>query len=323
MNPWVLLLGGGVMLYFGAEWFVAGASSLARTLRVPQLIIGLTVVAYGTSAPEIIVGIEAAAAGHRDVALGNVVGSNIANIGLILGLTALLRPARVDGALARRELPVLVASAVLVPLLLLDGVIRTWEAVGLVLVAAAYTAFMVRSARRAALGEAQAAARSTLDAADAAGGPRPKGVWRAAATALSGLAILLVGGSLFIDGAVEVAKRIGMSERIVGLTLVAVGTSLPELITSLIAARRGHSDIAIGNVIGSNTFNVFLCLGAAALAGPVGSPLATVAVEVVVLFVMTALAAWFIRSERHVTRLEGAVALALYLAFTLVTVLRG
>ena len=323
MNPWVLLLGGGVMLYFGAEWFVAGASSLARTLRVPQLIIGLTVVAYGTSAPEIIVGIEAAAAGHRDVALGNVVGSNIANIGLILGLTALLRPARVDGALARRELPVLVASAVLVPLLLLDGVIRTWEAVGLVLVAAAYTAFMVRSARRAALGEAQAAARSTLDAADAAGGPRPKGVWRAAATAVVGLAILLVGGSLFIDGAVEVAKRIGMSERIVGLTIVAVGTSLPELITSLIAARRGHSDIAIGNVIGSNTFNVFLCLGAAALAGPVGSPLATVAVEVVVLFVMTALAAWLIRSERHVTRLEGAVALALYLAFTLVTVLRG
>lgn len=323
MNPWVLLLGGGVMLYFGAEWFVAGASSLARTLRVPQLIIGLTVVAYGTSAPEIIVGIEAAAAGHRDVALGNVVGSNIANIGLILGLTALLRPARVDGALARRELPVLVASTVLVPLLLLDGIIQTWEAVGLVLVAVAYTAYMVRSARRAALGEAQAAARSTLDAADAAGGPRPKGTWRAAATALVGLAILLVGGSLFIDGAVEVAKRIGMSERIVGLTIVAVGTSLPELITSLIAARRGHSDIAIGNVIGSNTFNVFLCLGAAALAGPVGSPLGAVAVEVAALFVMTALAALFIRSERHVTRLEGALALASYFAFTLVTVLRG
>ncbi|MCC7111138.1 MAG: calcium/sodium antiporter [Deltaproteobacteria bacterium] len=311
------------MLYFGAEWFVAGASSLARTLRVPQLIIGLTVVAYGTSAPEIIVGTEAAAAGHSDVALGNVVGSNIANIGLILGLTALLRPARVDGALARRELPVLIASTVLVPLLLLDGVIRAWEAAGLLLVAAAYTGYMVRSARRAALGEAQAAARSTLDAADAAGGPRPKGVWRAAATAVVGLAILLVGGSLFIDGAVEVAKRIGMSERIVGLTIVAVGTSLPELITSLIAARRGHSDIAIGNVIGSNTFNVFLCLGAAALAGPVGAPLSAVTVELVALFVMTALAALFIRSERHVTRLEGALALMLYLAFALVTVLRG
>lgn len=323
MNAWVLLLGGGVMLYFGAEWFVAGASSLARTLRVPQLIIGLTVVAYGTSAPEIIVGIEAAAAGHRDVALGNVIGSNIANIGLILGLTALLRPARVDGALARRELPVLVASTVLIPLLLLDGVIRAWEAAGLLMVAAAYTAYMVHSARRAALGEAQAAARSTLDAADAAGGPRPKGVWRAAATAVVGLAILLVGGSLFIDGAVEVAKRIGMSERIVGLTIVAVGTSLPELITSLIAARRGHSDIAIGNVIGSNTFNVFLCLGAAALAGPVGAPLSAVTVELVALFVMTALAALFIRSERHVTRLEGALALMLYLAFALVTVLRG
>ena len=323
MNAWVLLLGGGVMLYFGAEWFVAGASSLARTLRVPQLIIGLTVVAYGTSAPEIIVGIEAAAAGHRDVALGNVIGSNIANIGLILGLTALLRPARVDGALARRGLPVLVASTVLIPLLLLDGVIRAWEAAGLLMVAAAYTAYMVHSARRAALGEAQAAARSTLDAADAAGGPRPKGVWRAAATAVVGLAILLVGGSLFIDGAVEVAKRIGMSERIVGLTIVAVGTSLPELITSLIAARRGHSDIAIGNVIGSNTFNVFLCLGAAALAGPVGAPLSAVTVELVALFVMTALAALFIRSERHVTRLEGALALMLYLAFALVTVLRG
>lgn len=323
MNAWMLLLGGGVMLYFGAEWFVAGASALARSLRIPQLVIGLTVVAYGTSAPEIVVGIEAAGAGHGDVALGNVIGSNIANIGLILGITALLRPTRVDAALARRELPMLLASAALVPLLLLDGVIQSWEAVGLVVVAVVYTALVVRSARRSSLAEAEAGAKSALDAADAAGAPRPKGTARSTLTAIMGLAVLLIGGSLFIDGAVHVAKLLGMSERIVGLTIVAVGTSLPELVTSVIAARRGHADLAIGNVIGSNTFNVFLCLGTAALAGTVGAPLTAVAFDLIALGIMTALAALFLRTERFVTRLEGGVALALFIGFTVLTIVRG
>lgn len=324
MSEWIQLLGGGLLLYFGAEWFVGGASALALALRVPQLLVGLTVVAYGTSAPEIIVGVEAASAGYGAVALGNVIGSNIANIGLILGVAALVRPARVDAALRRRELPVLVASTALIPLLLIDGRVSRWEGGALLSIAAGYTAWMVRAARSAS---AQATAR--LDAttagevADAAGAPQLVGSMRAMLTAAVGLGVLLVGGSLFVGGAVSVARALGLSERLVGLTIVAIGTSLPELVTSVIAARRGHSELAVGNVVGSNIFNVFLCLGAAALAGPMSSPLQTLGVDLAALVLMTCIAAMFIRSERSISRREGAIAVALYVAFMVVTIARG
>lgn len=324
MNEWLQLIGGGLLLYFGAEWFVGGASALALALRVRQILVGLTVVAYGTSAPEIIVGIQAASAGHGEVALGNVIGSNIANIGLILGIAALIRPARVDGALRRRELPVLVVSTAVMPLLLLDSVVSRWEACGLLFVAAGYTGWMIRAARSAAsIATAGVDAKTAGEAADAAGAPKPVGTLRAALTAAVGLAVLLVGGHLFVDGAVSVAHALGMSDRLVGLTIVAVGTSLPELVTSVIAARRGHSDLAVGNVVGSNIFNTFVCLGAAGLAGSLGAPLHTLGADLVALVVMTGLAAAFIRTERHISRLEGGVAVALYAMFTAITVARG
>jgi cation:H+ antiporter len=324
MNEWMQLVGGGLLLYFGAEWFVGGASALALALRVPQLLVGLTVVAYGTSAPEVIVGVQAAAAGHGDVALGNVIGSNIANVGLILGCAALIRPARVDGTLRRRELPVLVMSTALVPLLLVDGVVRRWEAGTLLLVALGYTVWMIRAARGASeVSTAKVDAVVTNAAADAAGAPRPGGTLRAAATAAVGLAVLLVGGNIFVDGAVSVARTLGMSDRLVGLTIVAVGTSLPELVTSVIAARRGLSDIAVGNVIGSNIFNVFLCLGAAGLAGSVGGSLQSLRFDLLALVLMTGLVAVFIRTERTISRVEGGLALALYCGFTVLTVMRG
>ncbi|MDI1483627.1 calcium/sodium antiporter [Polyangium sp. y55x31] len=324
MSPWVELVGGGVLLYFGAEWFVGGASALALALRVPQILVGLTVVAYGTSAPEVIVGVQAAIDGHGEVALGNVIGSNIVNIGLILGLAVLIRPARVDGTLRQRELPMFVASALLVPLLLLDDAVRRWEAAGLLLVALAYTGWMIRAARSASIvAEARADTAAAERAADEAGAPKRGGALRAAATAGVGLLILLLGGDIFVDGAVSVARALGMSDRLVGLTIVAVGTSLPELVTGVIAARRGNADIAIGNVVGSNIFNTFLCLGAAALAGPVHAPLGTLGLDLAGLLVMTGLGAMFIRRERTISRLEGAVAVGLYVAFTVVTVVRG
>ena len=324
MSELARLLGGGILLYFGAEWFVGGASALALALRVPQLIVGLTVVAYGTSAPEVIVGIQAAITGHGDVALANVIGSNIANVGLILGIAALIKPARVDGELRRRELPVLAASTLLVPLVLLDGVIRAWEAAGLVGLALVYTALMIRAARSSrAVERATSETKVTTDVADAAGAPHSRKTGRSIAIATAGLLALLIGGNLFIDGAVAAARWLGMSERLVGLTIVALGTSLPELVTSVIAARRGHSDIAVGNVVGSNIFNVLLCLGAAAVFGVVNVPLSTLTFDLAALLVMTGLAVWFIRSARSISRAEGAVALAFYVAFTIVTVMRG
>lgn len=313
MSSWVVLAGGALMLYLGAEWFVSGASALALALRVPQIFVALTVVAYGTSAPEVIVGVEAAAGGHGDVALGNVIGSNIANVGLILGCAALVRPARVDGALRRRELPALLISTALVPLLLVDGTVSRVEAAALIVLALVYTALMVTSARKAAaVASAMRDAQDTLQTAARAGAPRPSGALRASAIAAVGLIVLLVGGSLFVNGAITLAHSFGMSERLIGLTIVALGTSLPELVTSILAARYGHSDLAVGNVLGSNIFNSLLCLGAAGLARPLVAPLRVLAPDLVALFVMTGLAALFIRTERTISRAEAGIALSLY-----------
>jgi len=257
------------------------------------------------------------------VALANVLGSNIANIGLILGLAALLSPAPVDRGLSRRELPVLLASTALIPLSLLDGSVTRREGVLLLLLAVAYTGWMVRAARsssRSRMAAVDAALETSI--AQAAGASTAGGPWRSALMTSAGLATLLVGGSVFVDGAISLAQAIGLSERIVGLTIVALGTSLPELLTSVTAARRGHSDLAVGNVIGSNIFNSLLCLGAAALAGNVAAPISAVGAELVALAIITGLAATLMRSARTISRLEGAVAPTFYvvfLAFTLAT----
>ncbi len=317
------LISGGLLLYFGAHWFVAGAAGLALAVRVPQLIIGLTVVAYGTSAPEVIVAVQAAAAGHGELAIGNVIGSNVANVGLVLGSAALISPARVDGALRRRELPVLVSSTLLLALVLIDGEVDRIDGAILLGCGAAYSGLMIAAARNSA-----DFARATTDtvvkiAADASGAPMPVPIPRCLLSTSLGLAGLLVGGHVFVTGAVEAATVFGLSERLVGLTVVAIGTSLPELITSVIAARRGHSDLAVGNVLGSNIFNVFLCLGAAGFAGSVRIPVGAVAFDLAALLVMTVLVAAFIRSERIISRAEGAVAMALFVAYMAVTIARG
>lgn len=310
----MMLLGGGVLLYFGAEWLVGGASGLARALGVPQLLIGLTVVAYGTSAPEVVVGVKASLAGSGGIALGNVIGSNIANLGLILGLTSLLKPASVDAALSRREVPVLVLATLAVPFVLFDGVVSRVEGAVLVLAAVVYSGWMVTSARRS-MKRAVAEASEMQAAADLAGAPAPGSRVRMGVTALAGLAFLVIGGSLFVDGAVGLATSFGISQRIIGLTIVAVGTSLPELATSLIAALRGHSDIAVGNVVGSNIFNALLCLGAAALISPVEAPFASVGLDVTTMVVLTLFGAVAMSRARLITRLEGGLLVTAYVAF--------
>ncbi|UJR83002.1 calcium/sodium antiporter [Sandaracinus amylolyticus] len=310
------IAGGLTLLYFGAEWLVGGAARLGRSLGVSTILIGLTVVAYGTSAPEVVVGVQAAASGRPAIALGNVIGSNIANLGLILGATALVSPPRVDRVIPRREARLLVVSALALPLLLIDGDVSRWEGAALLIVAVGYTLWMIRTSRPDA-GEARETAEVTADAADAAGAAETSGAARAKLGGLVvlGLVALVIGGSVFVDGAAGLARTVGMSERLVGLTIVAIGTSLPELATSLMAARKGHSDIAVGNVVGSNIFNVLLCLGAAALVGHVGAPFETVRSDVVVLVGTTLMAAAMMRTARTITRAEGAVLVAAYAAY--------
>jgi cation:H+ antiporter len=308
------LAGGVALLYFGAEWLVRGAAGLARAFGVRPLVVGLTVVAYGTSAPEFVVSALAALEGKSAIALGNVVGSNIANVGLILGVTALIAPPRVDPALIRREVPVFVASAALIPLALIDGVISRVEGSLLVLGAAAFTWIMVSTAK-AVNPSAEFAQQVKAEVADEVATEKELGKLALAGLAAVGLLVLVGGGKVFVDGAVGLALAVGMSERLVGLTIVAVGTSLPELAASVVAARRGHSAIAIGNVIGSNIFNVLLILGGASAVSPISGQLSAMTIDLVGLGVLTVAGAFFMAGDRVIARREGALLVGLYGGF--------
>jgi cation:H+ antiporter len=305
------LLFGGLVLYLGAEWLVKGAAGLARAYGVKPLVIGLTVVAYGTSAPELAVSSVAALEGKPDIVLGNVIGSCIANLGLILGLTALIQPPHVDGRLMRREVPVLFASAVALPLVLLDGAIGWIEALILFAASAAFTywTLSVEASENIATGE------MVERDVEAGGAPTGSGKLRMAAVTLVGMALLIGGGDVFVDGAVGMATALGMSERLVGLTIIAVGTSLPELAACVVAALRGHSSIAVGNVIGSNIFNVFFILGAVPFIAPVTGQIHAIQMDLYFLLGITLLGIFTMRGERYVSRVEGAMLGAAYVVF--------
>lgn len=312
---------GLALLYFGAEWLVKGAAGLARSFGVPALIVGLTVVGWGTSAPEMTVSVIAAMRGSPALALGNVIGSNVANLGLILGLTALVAPPRTDGSLIRREVPLLLLTTAELPLLLLDGRISRPEGAGLLVGAVAFTGFLLWGARRVRGVVVDSIDAAVLEgAAERAGAPTGDGRGSLAAYTAVGLALLVVGGDVFVGGAVSIARAFGVDDRTVGLTVVAIGTSLPELATSLVAARRGHADIAVGNVIGSNLFNVLLVLGATAAIHPIEGRLHDVRLDLVALVGMTLFAALAVRTERVVRRWEGALLLLGYGAFLVAVV---
>ncbi|TGD42771.1 calcium/sodium antiporter [Pseudotabrizicola sediminis] len=252
---YVYLVIGLIGLFFGGEALVRGSVGIARRMAIPPLLIGLTVVGFGTSTPELLVSVDAALRGVPDIALGNVIGSNIANILLIGGLTALVWPIRVTGATLKRDTAVMIGAAlVLVPIFAFAQMGRLS---GLVLVAG-LAAYLVWAYRQP--GEA---------VAEDADGPLPASTLVSLLWVLAGLVALMVGARFLVDGAVSIARGYGISEAFIGLTIVAVGTSLPELATSLIAAFRRQSEIAIGNIVGSNIFNVLGILGVTALIAPI------------------------------------------------------
>lgn len=305
-----LLLVGLAMLVFGADWFVKGAAGIADRFGVPPLVIGLTVVAYGTSMPELMVSAVASLEGRGGIALGNVVGSNIANIGLILGVTALVSPPEVSGGLIRREVPMLLLSTLALPLVLLDGSISRIDAALLLIAAIGFTVATVRYARTSSPSDLLAS-EMIQEVSEHQTSASPI---RLFGFCVLGLAMLLLGGKWFVDAAVRIAVIFGVSERIIGLTVVALGTSLPELAASVVAALRGHSAMAVGNVIGSNIFNVLLVLGAAGIVAPVPGNLGELWPEIALMLGFTALAALLLRTERVISRFEGAVLTFGYLA---------
>ncbi len=261
---YVLVAAGLVMLVFGAEGLVRGGATLAKRLGISPLIIGVTIIAYGTSAPELVVSVQAALDGSPGIAIGNVVGSNIANIMLILGTTAVIAPIAVSPqAISRDGAFALLATVIFIAIALTSDLIQLWHGLAMLALLAGITVFTV-------IHEGQAAAANRAEAATEAVHDDP--IWLNAAMILGGLGLLILGGQWLVDGAVAIARAYDVSEAVIGLTLVAIGTSLPELATSVVAAIRRHGDIALGNVIGSNIYNIIAILGIASVITPIPIP---------------------------------------------------
>ncbi len=320
----VLFMTGLVLLVAGAEALVRGASRLAAAIGISPLVIGLTVVAFGTSAPEMAVSTVSGSAGQAGLALGNVIGSNIFNILFILGLSALVTPLVVSRPLIRFDVPLMIAVSVAVWLLSLNGGISRPEGGFLFAGMVAYTVFLIRQSRR----ENQV----TQDefAREYGGGkPRPRSaLLKDVVLVLAGLGLLVLGSGWLVDGAVVIAQKLGVSDRVIGLTIVACGTSLPELATSVVAGIRGERDIAVGNVVGSNLFNLLAVLGVTGMVSPSGivvSPEVMRADLSVMILVAAACLPVFFTGGR-ISRREGALFLGggiAYIAWLILSAARG
>ncbi|BCX47513.1 sodium/calcium antiporter [Haloferula helveola] len=303
-----------LILFAGAEMLVRGGSALAIRLGLTPLVVGLTVVAYGTSTPELLVSLKSAFAGQPDIAVGNVVGSNLFNIAVILGISAVILPIRSHLQILRWDAPVLLAVTLLAPLTFLDGVVTRTEGGVLLILAAAYTIWAIRLARR----EGSNVEVSDDDAATVA---KP-GLAVAAVLIAAGLGVLVFGSRLLVTHAVEIAQSLGVSEAVIGLTIVAAGTSMPELATSVVAAFRGQSDIALGNVLGSNLFNLLFVLGGSALVHPVSTSGITL-LDLGAMALVTGLLVPFLITGKRLGRLEGTILLATFAAYLFLMWPRG
>ncbi|MBA2114882.1 calcium/sodium antiporter [Bremerella alba] len=313
-----LIVVGLVALVLGGELLVRGASALAALLGVSPLVIGLTVVAFGTSAPELAVSLKAGMAGQADIAIGNVVGSNVFNTLFILGISALVSPLIVNSQLIRLELPLMVLVSVVTWGLAINGTLGRLE--GLVLVAGliAYVGWSVWQSRR----ESQTVVQEFAQEFD----KPPKSNWGAALQLLwivLGLIALAFGSQWLVDGAVMVARQMGMSELLIGLTIVAVGTSLPEVVASITASLKGERDIAVGNVVGSNLFNLMCVLGMSAVIVPGGVPVASSAIwqEMPVMIAASVMCLPIFFTRYRIDRWEGGLLLAWYVIHTVYLVL--
>lgn len=302
--PSLLVLPGIALLVVGAEVLVRGAVRIAAAARIPPIVIGLTIVAFGTSAPEFAVSLRAGLEGRGAVALGNVLGSNIFNVLVILGISALVRPLIVRERLVRFDVPVMIGASALFFLVGTGGSVGRGEGLFLLALLLLQTVLLVRQGRSDRSGEAAARpGRARLPAAVGA--------------IAAGLALLVFGSRWLVDGATAIALSFGVSERVVGLTIVAWGTSLPELATSVVAAVRGERDIAVGNVVGSNVFNLLGVLGAAALLAPAGIPVGPSAFRLDGPVMLAAALACFpvFLTGRSIARREGALFLAGFIGY--------
>lgn len=303
---YLLLLVGFVLLLKGADFFVDGSSSIAGILRVPSIVIGLTIVAMGTSAPEAAVSITAGLAGNSDISLGNIVGSNIFNLLMVIGVSALLRPITTHKDMLHRDLWWNIAVSVILLLLLLDGKLSRIEGAILLVSMVAYLYIIIRSAIR--------------DRTDTE--PlKQLSIPRSILSIIGGLAAIILGGNLVVNNASQIARSLGMSDTLVGLTIVAIGTSLPELITSIVAAKKGDSGIALGNAVGSCIFNIMFILGAASVLTPINAA-PELLIDTAILIAVCALILVLAKTHRETSRREGLLCILCYLAYSIYIIAR-
>ena len=305
--PYLLLVVGFVLLIKGADFFVDGASSIAAKLKVPSLIIGLTVVSIGTSLPEAAVSVSASLSGSNAISLGNVIGSNIFNLLVVVGASSVILPIVTDRDILRRDMPVNIAGTAILCVMLLDGTLSRIEAAILLVMLIAYMFILIRGALK---NRAEAEETKVLSWA------------KSILFVIAGAAAIIFGGDMVVDNAKKIALSLGMDETLVGLTIVAIGTSLPELVTSLIAARKGDSGIAMGNVVGSCIFNIFFILGMSGVIQPLSADSAFF-IDTGILIGVNLIMLLFAFTKRKTGRAEGAISLLIYVAYTAYIIMRA
>ncbi len=309
---WLQVIGGLLLLVFGADRFVSGAAQTARILGISPLVIGLTVVGIATSIPEVLVGSIAALAGKTNIAIGNAVGSNIANIGLVLGGAAIVRPVLITSGTLRREYFVMFTATLVALLLMTNLSLSRWDALLLLLCLAGGIAWIIYLARHSS-------GQDPLAAEYDRGLPKPAGIGKAILLLLAGLLILLAGSKILVDGAVLIAESFGISDLVIGLTIIAVGTSLPELATSVVGIIKNEGDIAIGNIIGSNIFNMTAVLGIPVMIRPDSFAAAVLYRDFSVMIALTLFMGWLIfrYGKKQFGRVEGSVMLSCFIGYQL------
>lgn len=315
---YVLLVVGLIFLVKGADLFVTGASSVARRFHIPSLVIGLTIVAFGTSAPEVAVSVTSALNGQSDITMGNIIGSNMFNLLVVVGMAAWILPFKVKETIIAKEFPFMLLSCISVLILAFDlllgngtvNVINRTDGLVLLMLFAIFLYYLLSVALKA---QKENQAEEVMISI---------GLTKSVVYLVVGIVAIVLGGNLAVDAATEIALAWGMSETMVGLTIIAAGTSLPELMTSVVAARKGESDIALGNVIGSNIFNVFFIMGISAVITPV-SVSAAVAFDAVLLTVITLIAFIFALTDRKFSKGEGIVLFLLYVAYMIFVIWRN
>jgi len=313
----VLFVIGLVLLVVGAEALVKGASKLAAGIGISPLVIGLTIVAFGTSAPEMAVSVSSSLAGSADIAVGNVVGSNIFNVLFILGASALIAPLTVSRQLIRLDVPIMIGVSVLAFLFGMDGNISRLEGIILFAGIITYTVFLIMQSRREKLAK-DAAAKDEFAAEYSEKPQGTSGVLKNIVFIVVGLVLLVVGSRWLVDGATAIAKSIGVDDVVIGLTIVAAGTSLPEVATSILASIRGERDIAVGNVVGSNMFNILSVLGLSGIVAPAGLPVAASIqnFDMIIMMIVALACLPIFFTGLEIKRWEGAIFLLYYVAYT-------